>query len=52
MKVNHSHFIHTISATSYYALAMDELTDNIDVAQLCIFARYLDNTSEQFVEEI
>lgn len=26
---------------------MDESTDNIDVAQLCIFSRYLDNTSEE-----
>lgn len=31
---------------------MDESCDNTDTAQLCIFVRYFDNTSEQFVEEI
>ena len=30
---------------------MDESCDKTDTAQLCIFVRYFDNTSEQFVEE-
>lgn len=53
-KENHSHLIHVLSATGYacYASAMDESCDYTDTAQLCIFLRYLDNTSEQFVEEI
>ncbi|XP_060845753.1 general transcription factor II-I repeat domain-containing protein 2A-like [Rhopalosiphum padi] len=51
-KENHSNLIQSLSATGYYALAMDESCDKTDTAQLCIFVRYFDNTSEQFVEEI
>ncbi|XP_060846419.1 general transcription factor II-I repeat domain-containing protein 2-like [Rhopalosiphum padi] len=51
-KENHSNLIQSLSATGYYVLAMDESCDKTDTAQLCIFVRYFDNTSEQFVEEI
>jgi len=51
-KENHCNLIRALSVTGYYALAIDESCDISDTAQLCIYVRYLDNTSEQFVEEI
>lgn len=52
VKENHSNLIQSLSAIGYYVLAMDESCNNTDKAQLCIFVRYFDNTSKQFVEEI
>ena len=51
-KETHSNLMNALSTTSYYALAVDESCDITDTAQLCIFVRYLDNATEQFLEEM
>ncbi|XP_072375710.1 zinc finger BED domain-containing protein 5-like [Diabrotica undecimpunctata] len=41
-----------LAVTKYFALALDESCDIPDTALLVIFVRYLDSTSEEFVEEL
>lgn len=41
-----------LGAADSFALAIDESCDITDTAQLVVFARFLDNTKQQFVEEL
>ncbi|XP_072389252.1 general transcription factor II-I repeat domain-containing protein 2-like [Diabrotica undecimpunctata] len=42
----------TLAVNKYFALVLDESCEIKDTAQLVIFMRYLDRTSEEFVEEL
>ena len=36
--------ISDLNQANYFSLAVDESTDNTDVAQMCVFVRYFDGT--------
>ena len=42
--------ISDLNQANYFSLAVDESTDNTDVAQMCVFVRYFDG--KEFKEDL